>query len=101
METKYFVGTELKIAIEIVCEGFDMNVDDWYCTVKKSNKSVVCDKEHNVAHDNDGWYLLVDSSILGSGRYDLVVDIDVPDSDYEDGLRHETYKQELFYVNGV
>lgn len=97
----YFVGTELKLAITITCEGFDMDVDDWSCTIKKSSKTIVCDKEHNTAHDNDGWYLLVDSSQLGSGHYDLIVDIDVPDPDFPDLLRHETYKQELFYVNAV
>lgn len=100
-KNKYYVGTELKIAIAIQCEGFDMDVDDWTCTVKKGSKSVVCDKTHNTAHDTDGWYLLVDSSKLGSGIYDLIVDIDVPDADYEDALRHETYKQELFTVNAV
>lgn len=98
---KYFVGTELKLAFEIECDGFDMDVDAWTCTVKKGSKSIVCDKDNNTAHDNDGWYLLIDSSQLGSGRYDLVVDIDVPDTDFPDLLRHETYKQELFTVMGV
>ena len=98
---KYFVGTELKIAIKIECDGFDMEVNDWTCTVKKSNKSIVCDKTHNTSHDVDGWYLLIDSSLLGGGRYELVVDIDVPDTDFPDLLRHETYKQELFTVSGV
>lgn len=98
---KYFVGTELKIAIKIECDGFDMEVDDWTCTVKKGSKSIVCDKDNNTAQDSETWYLLIDSSQLGSGRYDLVVDIDVPDQDFPDGLRHETYKQELFTVMGV
>lgn len=98
---KYFVGTELKIAINIQCEGFDMQNDDWTCTVKRCNKSVVCNKTQNSAYDGETWYLLVDTSLLGKGMYSLVVDIDVPDTDFEDGLRHETYKQELFTVNGI
>ena len=98
---KYFVGTELKIAIDIDCQGFDMDNDDWTATVKKGSKSITCDKTHNSAHDENGWYLLVDSSVLGSGRYDIIVDIDVIDPDFPDQLRHETYKQELFNVNAV
>lgn len=100
-KTKYFVGTELKVAINIQCEGFDMDNDDWTATVKKGSKSIVCDRENNTAHDQDGWYLLIDSSVLGSGRYDIIVDIDVIDADFPDGLRHETYKQEMFSVNGI
>lgn len=99
--TKYYVGTELKIAINIQCEGFSMDDNDWTCTVKRCNKSVVCNKNQNTAWDGETWYLLVDTSILGKGMYVLIVDIDVPDNDFDDNLRHETYRQELFNVVGV
>ena len=97
----YFFGTELKIAISIECEGFSMDNDEWTATVKRSGRSIVCDKAHNTAHDQDGWYLLIDSSLLGTGAYVLVVDIEVPDADFEDGFRHETYKKDLFFVQMV
>lgn len=100
-KNKYFVGTELKIAIAIQCEGFDMDEHNWTCTVKRCNKQIVCDKTHNSAWDGEHWYLLVDTAVLGKGMYVLVVDIDVPDLDFDDNLRHETYKQELFNVDGV
>ena len=99
--TKYYVGTELKIAINIQCEGFNLDDNDWTCTVKRCNKSVVCNKNQNTAWDGETWYLLVDTSILGKGMYVLIVDIDVPDNDFDDNLRHETYRQELFNVVGV
>lgn len=98
---KYFVGTEMKIAISITCDGFDMDLHDWTAVVKKGNKSIVCDRNNNTSHDENGWYLLIDSAKLGGGRYELIVDIDVPDPDFDDSMRHETYKQELFYVKGV
>lgn len=98
---KYYVGTELKVAINIQCEGFDMEDDDWTCTVKKGSKTIVCDKNHNSAWDGENWYLLLDTSVLGRGMYVLIVDIDVHDLDFADNLRHETYKQELFNVDGV
>ena len=100
-KTKYYVGTELKIAINIQCEGFNMDDNDWTCTVKRCNKSVVCNKNQNTAWDGETWYLLVDTSILGKGMYVLIVDIDVPDNDFDNNLRHETYRQELFNVVGV
>ena len=52
---KYFVGTELKIAFKVECDGFNMETDEWTATVKKGSKSIVCDKTNNTAHDVDGW----------------------------------------------
>lgn len=98
----YFVGTELKIAINIECEGFDMNSDSWTARVVKGSKSIVCDKMQNsVKDENDNWYITIDSSILGSGIYYLVTEIDVPDDDFADGFRHEVVKQELLRMKSV
>ena len=51
--------------------------------------------------DENQWYILVDTAILGSGTYNIVVDIDVPDNDFDDGFRHEVVKKELFKIKSV
>lgn len=94
----YFVGTELKFALTIECEGFSMDEDPWTATVKRGSRKVVCQRGENSVKDDDQWYILVDSSLLGKGECELVIDIDVPDPDFEDGYRHEVWRQEFFMV---
>lgn len=102
MENHYFVRTKFKLALNIDTDGFDMSTDDWQVSIRCGSKETVCNKEQNSFCDEDGqWYLLVDSAVLGAGQYVMVTDIDVPDTDFPDGRRHETYKQVLFSVNAV
>lgn len=98
---KYRVPDDLKITLNINCEGFNQDTDPWSATfVRKDGKTYVCDKRNNTTVDENGqWYLLLRTRELGPGMYDLVVDVDVPDSDF-DGYRHEVYEYDDFiYVN--
>lgn len=99
---EYFVGTELKLALTIECEGFDMDTDPWTVKVTRGNNSIICDKTQNALEDEENqWYILVDTALLGSGTYNIVVDIDVPDNDFDDGFRHEVIKKELLKIKSV
>lgn len=90
---RYYVGTELKFALTIVSEGFDMDTDPWTATVSCGRKSIVCARSDNAVIGTDGqWYILIDTSELGSGTYNMTVEIDVPDPDFQDGYRHEVLK---------
>lgn len=100
-KTSYFVGSELKVVIQITCEGFSMDNDPWEAIVRQGSKEIRCSRGSNSVFDGENWVLLIDTSILGKGRYSIVVDIDVPDADFDDGYRHETYKQLLMLVNGI
>ena len=92
---KYYVGTELKFALTITSAGFNMDEDSWAAHVICGRKSVTCSRNHDAVVDDQGqWYILVDSQYLGTGKYYLVVVIDVPDDDFEDGYRHEVLQQE-------
>lgn len=89
---KYYVGTELKFALTITSEGFDMDTDSWVAKVQCGKKIVTCSREDGAVVDDNQWYILVDSAVLGVGSYYLIVEIDVPDDDFDDGYRHEVLK---------
>lgn len=79
-----------------------MSTDPWTAKVMRGNNSIICDKTQNAFEDdNNQWYILVDTAILGSGTYYIVVDIDVPDNDFDDGFRHEVVKKELLKVESI
>ncbi len=94
----YFVGTELKLALDIDCEGFTMDDDPWKAVFSKGQKSIVCDAEHNSVKRDGQWYVLVDTGVIGKGQYELTVEIDVPDPDFSDGYRHETWRKMVISV---
>lgn len=100
---RYYVGSELKFALTITCEGFEQDTDPWTATIKtQMGKSIVCSKTENSIVDGQGqWYLLVDTAQLGSGLCSIVVEIDVPDNDFEDGYRHEVYAEQLMTIKPV
>lgn len=91
---RYYIGTELKFALTITSEGFSMDTDNWKATVRCGSNTIECDSTHNSSQQDDQWYILIDTQELGTGEYYLIVEIDVPDSDFDDDLRHEVLKQE-------
>lgn len=98
-----YVGTDLKIKIDIECEGFDMNRDDFSVDVKRSNmggKIWHVDKK-DMVHDDDGWYILLPTRLLGVGLFYAVVVAQVPDDDWESGLRQEVQVLPLFNIEGI
>lgn len=99
-EESYYVGDDLKLPITITIDGFDQDTDPWTATfVVKNGKPYVCSKRDNTVTSEDGqWYLLLRTKRVGSGLCVLIVDVDIPDSDFEGGYRHEVYKQELFPI---
>ena len=102
MTNEYFQGSELKFSFQIECEGFSMDNDPWSAVIRNGDKTIVCTSTENTVVDETGkWYLLVDTALLGTGNCTLVVEIDVPDSDFPDNYRHEVYKQNLLTIKRV
>ena len=94
MAQRSYVGTELKFAVTISSAGFSMDTDPWTVTVTNGQKSVVCEKvEDDLNHQH---YILLDTAVLGKGTYNVTIEIDVPDEDFEDDYRHEVWKKEGF-----
>lgn len=95
-----FEGTLLKYKIEITAEGFDQDEDDFEVDVRRGSQSVTIRKA-DMVHTQEGWFLLIDTSALGPGKYEVITRAFVPDGDAPEGLRAEVDKQTLILVNNV
>lgn len=96
-----YVGTELKVALTIECDGFSMDTDNWTAEVCCGRKHIDYSRTQNTVNVDGTWIMLIDSTLLGAGLYWLVTEYDVPDSDCPDGVRHVVKKQSLFNVEYV
>ena len=89
----YYVGTDLKFAINITAEGYDMVEDDYeillVCGLTKVQvaKNDIVDGEDE--EGNPTHFLLIDSTQFPSGTLRLVVYAKVPDDDFDSGVRRE------------
>ena len=96
MDKRHYLGSEKKLAITITCKGFSMDTDPWKVTVINGCNQIVCTRTQNAAMDSDNqWYLLIDTKKLGVGKPKAIIEIDVPDIDFDDELRHEVYVCQL------
>ena len=100
-----YVGTDLKIKVELTCEGFSMVDDDFDVIVKCGNTSIkyttnpVATSDKSFVPIDDDYYMYIPTTTL-KGLVTLVATLYVPDEDYTegDGIRHEVVKQDLCYV---
>ena len=96
-----YVGTDLKFAIDIQCEGFDMREDDFHIVLKNIVRTLEIDKGDLVYDDEeDTWYLCFNSEDIGAGDIIMVVYAEVPDTDFADG-RTEVYKCTLCRIESA
>jgi hypothetical protein len=101
-----YIGTDLKIKVELTCEGFSMDENDFDLTLRWNGGEVTYSKtesstdEHIVeAQDGSGWYLVIETEKLNMrGLVTLIATLYVPDTDFPDGIRSEVVKQDLFSV---
>lgn len=91
MDTEVFLGTELKLNVNIEPIG-DVTMDNYefeievYCSPKKS---IIIPKENTIRVDSDNYVVLVDTNIVGAGDLKCKVTAQVPDGDFPDQLRTE------------
>lgn len=97
METAYF-GTELKYLIEIEAGGFSMVDDDFTVTLTRGFKQRVYEKTDLIRDEEDNFYVVFDSAEFGRGAVQATVTAYVPDTDFPDGLRTETFVMDLCVI---
>lgn len=91
MESNVFLGTELKLNINIepfagvTMEDYDFEVEI-YCSPKRT---IVIPKEKAIKIDESNYVVLVDTNIVGAGDLKCKVTADVPDADFMDMIRTE------------
>ena len=98
MQSKIYVGTELKFTISIRASGFDMSEDNWEVDIVCNSNTVHIDKSDAIEDGQGLWYICFDTQELGVGAYYAIIKAYVPDSDFEDGFRTEIKKEFLLNV---
>lgn len=93
-----YVGTELKYALNIEAEGFDMWEHEFEVDIVRGQKRIHIPKDAMVISD-DQFFLCFDTRELGTGRVYAYVTAHVPDADFPDGIRDEVQKLELFIIH--
>ncbi len=101
------LGTDLKIKVELTCEGFSMDDDDfdlvlrWNGGEKPLQKRESSHSDELVRSDEGDWYLCIETEGM-KGLVTLIAKLYVPDNDFplKDGkrIREEVVKQDLFNV---
>jgi len=102
---RVYVGTDLKVKVELACEGFSMDDDDYDVIVKCGDTSIKYTTNPTAASDKgfvdiDGDYYIYIPTDDMKGVVSLVATLYVPDEDYVegDGIRREVVKQDLCQV---
>lgn len=95
-----YVGTDLKFAINIQCQGFSMDDDEFEITLVNGKNRLELSKD-DLVKDNNTWYLCFDSTELGHGDVTMIVCAYVPDADFEDGVRKEVLETTLCQIDPV
>lgn len=72
-----------------------MSANAWSVRCTVGAKSTECPKFSDVGGN---WYFALDTSKLAVGICICVVEYDVPDVNYEGGVRHEVYKENLVKI---
>lgn len=94
-----YVGSDFKWAVNMTCEGFSMDDDDWKIVVTRGKNTVEYTKDNSIKDEQeDQWYITVDTLALGAGQCYITFVAYVPDSDFPDGIRTEIQEYELVNV---
>jgi hypothetical protein len=91
MATNVFLGTELKLNINIepigavTMEDYDFEVEV-YCSAKKV---IVIPKSEAIKVDSNNYIVLVDTNVVGAGELKCKITAHIPDGDFADRGRTE------------
>lgn len=91
MATEIFLGTELKLNINIepigtvTMDSYDFEVEV-YCSPKKT---IIVKKNDAIRIDESNYVILVDTNVVGAGDLKCKVTAQIPDADFSDMIRTE------------
>lgn len=86
------IGTMFKVNLNMTpIDGHTLASVDWEAKVftESTYKSVTIRKSEARKIDDDNYIILIDSSILGAGKYYITLTAYLPDGDYANGVRIE------------
>jgi len=97
-----YVGSGLKWAVNMTCDGFDINQDEWKIIVTRGTNIIEFTPENaTYDEDDDQWYICLDSTELGPGNAIITFVAYVPDEDFPNGIRTEVAEYDLINIRGL
>ena len=96
-----YIGSGIKWAVTLSCEGFSMNDDDWKIIITCGSKTLEFTKENSVQDGDGQWYIAVDTSKLSPGKAIITGVAYVPDNDFENGVRTEILERGLINIKSL
>lgn len=89
---EYYLGSDFKALVQMTAPGFDMDLDDWSVSVMIDDRKTHTYKKADCVRANDGkYYVPVSRDYLKkTGTLKLVGNAEIPDTDFPDGIRHES-----------
>ena len=94
-------GGGVKFAVNMTCDDFDMDIDDWTITVSRGNNTIVFNKDTAIKGNDEQWYICIDTELLGPGEAGIIFDAFVPDEDFDSGYRHEIQEFRLMNIKNL
>lgn len=89
----WYSGSDLKFLIEITADGFSMANDDWAISVCIDGKILHRYEKADCVQDGNNWFVCISRDVLTKyGKLSLIAEAEVPDSDFEEDVRHEVDK---------
>ena len=92
------IGTEVKFAVSIKAQGFDMAEDNFTLSIMKGRNVVKEYSKSDLVVDDDTYLLCIDTEEIGVGTFDLAVNAQIPDGDFGDVYRTEIERVPLMTV---
>lgn len=89
MDNSVFIGEELKYAVTIAADGFDMQTDDFEIIVKCKSKKRVYKKSDLLYDEHGTFHIAIDTNFFPAGDLYAITYAYVPDDDFPDGRRTE------------
>lgn len=92
------LGTEVKFAVNITADGFDMGTDDFTVMIMKGHNVVKTYDKAELVLSGEVYLLCIDTEDVGVGNFDVAVNAQVPDQHFADGFRTEIERVSLMTV---
>lgn len=92
------IGTEVKFAVSIKAQGFDMAENNFTLSIMKGRNVVKGYSKSDLVVEDGTYLLCIDTEEIGVGTFDLAVNAKIPDDDFDDVYRTEIDRVPLMTV---
>lgn len=97
----FYIGSDLKLRIDITATGFDQYGDDYTIDLYCDDELAKSFTQDDVRLSDGHFYLPIPADGLKPGMLRVVVTAFVPDTDFQGGIRKEIAVKRLKYLKKI